>query len=66
MNDEIDEFYMLKKNYMNKKTNRCINCNRAVGTEFKIEYFSVGQMPESIYGQNTHPTWKVSRKLSIN
>ena len=24
MNDEIDEFYMLKKNYMNKKTNRCI------------------------------------------
>ena len=39
MNDEIDEFYMLKKNYMNKKTNRCINCNRSVGTNFKVEYF---------------------------
>ena len=39
MNEEIDEFYMLKKNYMNKKTNRCINCNRSVGTNFKVEYF---------------------------
>ena len=39
MNEEIDEFYMLKKNYMNKKTNRCINCNRNVGTNFKVEYF---------------------------
>ena len=39
MNEAIDEFYMLKKNYMNKKTNRCINCNRNVGTNFKIEYF---------------------------
>ena len=24
---------------MNKKTNRCINCNRGVGTNFKVEYF---------------------------
>lgn len=39
MNEEIDEFYMLKKNYMKKKTNRCINCNRSVGTNFKVEYF---------------------------
>jgi predicted ribosome quality control (RQC) complex YloA/Tae2 family protein len=39
MNEAIDEFYMLKKNYMNKKTNRCINCNRSVGTNFKVEYF---------------------------
>ena len=39
MNEEIDEFYMLKKNYMNKKTGRCINCNRSVGTNFKVEYF---------------------------
>ena len=39
MNEEIDEFYMLKKNYMKKKINRCINCNRNVGTNFKVEYF---------------------------
>ena len=39
MNEEIDEFYMLKKNYMNKKANRCINCNKSVGTNFTVEYF---------------------------
>ena len=55
MNDEIDEFYMLKKNYMNKKTNRCINCNRAVGTEFKIEYFSDKRILKIDCGDKSNP-----------
>ncbi len=55
MNDEIDEFYMLKKNYMNKKTNRCINCNRAVGTEFKVEYFSDKRILKIDCGDKDNP-----------
>ena len=55
MNDEIDEFYMLKKNYMNKKTNRCINCNRAVGTDFKVEYFSDKRILKIDCGDKDNP-----------
>ena len=55
MNEEIDEFYMLKKNYMNKKTNRCINCNRAVGTHFKVEYFSDKRILKIDCGDKDNP-----------
>ena len=46
---------MLKKNYMNKKTNRCINCNRAVGTEFKVEYFSDKRILKIDCGDKDNP-----------
>ena len=55
MNNEIDEFYMLRKNYKNQNKNRCINCNRSVGTNFSIEYFTDKRILKVVCGDTVNP-----------
>lgn len=65
MNEEIDEFYMLKKNYMNKKNNRCINCNRSVGTDFKVEFYSDKRILKIECGDKDNPC-DLKKEVSVS
>tara|TARA_Y100000389_G_scaffold121028_1_gene118405 strand:- start:4423 stop:5019 length:597 start_codon:yes stop_codon:yes gene_type:complete len=54
MNNQLNEFYMLKKMYSKNKS-KCVRCNRSVGTTFTAEYWDKKRVLHVRCGDSVSP-----------
>ena len=54
MNNQLNEFYRLKKMYSKNRT-KCVHCNRSVGTNFTAEYWEKKRVLQVRCGDSDNP-----------